>query len=117
MRIGSFFMSGECELCNEHCLDCKCLVVRKKRMTESNPIISESDLIDLIHWARRYCDYRMTYAPSSFNEIYKRIRSDNPDMIRCKDLPDSTLMNNGSYWPYAQDGNYNPDTGAFDARK
>lgn len=86
-------------------------------MTKSNPIISERDLIDLIHWARRYCDFRRTYAPSEFNRIYNRIRSDNPDMIRCKDVMDETLMNKGEFWPYAQDGQYNPDTCVFDARK
>lgn len=84
---------------------------------EKQPIISQCDLINLIHWARRYCDYRMTYAPSEFNKIYNRICSDNPYMIRCLDKFDSILMNNGEFWPYAQDGNYNPDTGAFDARR
>jgi len=79
--------------------------------------IESKDLLELIYWARRYCDGRSTYAPSSFNNIYVRIRSDYPDLLRYEDRLDETLMNNGSYWPYAQDGMYDEKTGSFDARK
>lgn len=79
--------------------------------------IDPIDLMDLIHWARRYCDRRSTYAPSSFNVVYQRIRSEYPDIVRCDDKFDKTLMDDGSYWPYAQDGMFNKETGAFDARK
>ncbi len=78
--------------------------------------ISERDLIDLIHYARRYCDGRSTYSPSEFNQIYSRIRADNPDFIKCYDIKDKTLMNNGEFWPYAQDGMYKKDNKSFDAR-
>lgn len=71
------------------------------------------DLLDLIHWARRYCDYRRTYVPSDFNRIYDRIKERYPDL---KDEMDETLMENGKFWPYAQDGQYNEKTGNFDAR-
>lgn len=100
--------------------------------------IEERDLLDLIHWARRYCDGRMTYAPSSFNKIYQRLIQRGADKAVNKtddecfgimqvqekssgtaklvgDQFDKTLMRDGDYFPYAQDGMYNPDTGAFDA--
>ena len=76
--------------------------------------ISERHLLDLIHYARRYCDGRSTYAPSEFNKIYIEIRSDYPDTMR-KDQFDATLKDKGTYWPYAQDGMHNPENGSFDA--
>ncbi len=79
--------------------------------------ISHQDLMDLIYWARRYCDRRSTYAPSSFNAVYQRVRSKYPDIVRCDDKFDPTLMDEGAYWPYAQDGMFNKETGGFDARK
>lgn len=78
--------------------------------------ISSEDLMELIHWARRYCDDRSTYAPSRFNNLYKRVRSAYPDLIRCHDQHDATLKQKGAYWPYAQDGMYDESTGRFDAR-
>ncbi len=60
-------------------------------------------ILDLIHWARRYCDRRMTYASTDFNRIYKYIISKYPEL---KDEFDHTLMNQGKYWPYAQHGQY-----------
>jgi len=79
--------------------------------------IEPQDLIDLIYYARRYCDSRATYAPSHFNNIYQRIRSENPDFIRKYDHFDFTLRDRGAYWPYSQDGMYNEETGVFDAKK
>lgn len=76
--------------------------------------IEERDLLDLIHWARRYCDGRATYAPSEFNKVYINIRSKFPDTMR-KDPFDNTLKDKGTYWPYAQDGMHNPSNGAYDA--
>lgn len=38
-----------------------------------NKIKIEQQLLDLIHWARRYCDERTTYAPTSFNQEYENI--------------------------------------------
>ncbi len=78
--------------------------------------IEERDLLDLIHWARRYCDYRSTYAPSSFNACYDRIKKLHPNLIEMKDNLDKTLMLDGKFWPYAQDGMYDASTGIFDAR-
>lgn len=78
--------------------------------------ISKQDLMDLIHWARRYCDGRMTWAPSQFNLLYQGLRSQYADLMRCHDEFDATLMHSGAYWPYAQDGMYNAQTGRFDAR-
>jgi len=78
--------------------------------------IEEFDLLELIHWARRYCDGRATFAPSSFNNVYARIRSSYPDLLRCKDDFDETLLEKGKYWPYAQDGMYKERNGSYDAR-
>jgi hypothetical protein len=65
--------------------------------------ISERHLLDLIFYARRYCDGRSTYATYEFNRLYIDIRSDHPDTMR-KDIFDSTLKDKGAYWPYAKDG-------------
>ena len=88
----------------------------KKNNVESR-YIRDKDLADLICWARRYCDFRTTFAPSSFNLFYKRFERDNPEFCKVYDKQDIVLMENGRYWPYAQDGNYNEKTGDFDARK
>ena len=80
--------------------------------------ISEEDLLELIYWARRYCDGRATYAPSRFNQLYNKIVQMNPTIfIKEKDQFDQTLMDKGKYWPYAQDGMFNENTGAYDARR
>ncbi len=84
---------------------------------EDKVLVNPHYLLDLIFWARRYCDGRSTYAPSSFNKIYKEIRSEYPDLLRCKDQFDDTLKDKGAFWPYAQDGMYNPENGSFDATK
>lgn len=86
-------------------------------MSENLIQVSRDDLMELIYWARRYCDRRSTYAPTRFNSIYSRIRIAYPDVMRCHDEFDETLMEKGAYWPYAQDGMYNKETGDFDARK
>lgn len=79
--------------------------------------IEKEDLIELIGWARRYCDGRSTYAPTRFNHVYQRIRSSHPDFLRCKDQFDSTLKDKGKYWPYSQDGMYQESNGHFNAIK
>lgn len=76
--------------------------------------IEEQHLLDLIHWARRYCDGRRTYAPSRFNQLYEYIVHLNPK-LKEKDYFDETLMEKGRYWPYAQDGQYDSNTGHYDA--
>lgn len=79
--------------------------------------IEEDHLLELIYWARRYCDRRSTYAPSRFNQLYENIVHLNPTIsIKEKDQFDQTLMDKGKYWPYAQDGMFNETTGAYDAR-
>ncbi len=79
--------------------------------------INREDLMELIHWSRRYCDGRSTYAPKRFNQLYRRLRSAYPDVMRCDDEVDTTLMDKGAFWPYAQDGMFNKETGTYDARK
>lgn len=76
--------------------------------------IQERDLLDLIHWSRRYCDSRSTYAPTVFNQVYERIIQNYPEIIQ-KDQFDHTLYNKGEFWPYCQDGMYNKETGSYDA--
>lgn len=95
-------MSGECD---------------KNYNDDSEIYVHKEILIELIYWERRYCDGRSTYAPTRFNRLYEHLRSKYPDLIRCKDQFDPTLMNKGSYWPYAQDGMFDEKTGAYDARK
>lgn len=76
--------------------------------------VEEKDLLDLIFWARRYCDSRSTYAPSDFNRIYMNLRSYCPETVR-KDQFDQTLKDKGTFWPFAQDSMYNPTTKAYNA--
>ena len=78
--------------------------------------IEMKHLIELIHWARRYCDGRMTFAPSEFNKIYDSIIKKYPE-IQDKEFKDKALMHDGIYFPYAQDGHYDAEKGIFDARK
>ncbi len=66
--------------------------------------ISIADLVTLIFYARRYCDGRSTYAPHEFNRLYDRINDANDNKIALHDIGDKSLMHDGSYWPYAQDG-------------
>ena len=78
--------------------------------------IDLEDVLELIHWARRYCDGRATYARSRFNQLYDKIVQLNPTIsIKEKDQFDQTLKDKGKYWPYAQDGQYNEKTGSYDA--
>jgi hypothetical protein len=113
-------MSNECERCSNQSLECKCeeknYSVKSIKWSKRMPKIEilEKDLLELIFWARRYCDRRSTYAPTEFNWLYERICGLYPD-ITVKDQFDDTLYNNGECWPYAQDGQYNPNTGAYDA--
>jgi hypothetical protein len=77
--------------------------------------IEESHLLELIHWSRRYCDSRSTYAPTRFNWMYEYIVQLNPGLKEV-DPFDPTLKDKGKYWPWAQDGMYDEKTGAYDAR-
>lgn len=69
-------------------------------------LIDEQVILDLVYLARRYCDKRSTYAPFRFNKIYITLQSEFPDVFSSKDVYDSSLMNDGEFWPYAQDGSY-----------
>lgn len=66
--------------------------------------IEEHQLIDLIHYSRRYVDRRMTYAVSDFNQLYDALRNKYPEVFEKHDKFDVTLMENGKYFPYATDG-------------
>lgn len=77
--------------------------------------IENSDLLELITYARRYCDGRNTYAPFSFNAIYQKLKFRYPNIFPDKDEFDLILTNKGQFWPYAQDGHYDASTGNFDA--
>lgn len=77
--------------------------------------ISKDHLLELIYFARRYCDNRSTYAPHRFNLMYESIMTSFPE-LREGDTFDKTLMHEGQYWPYAQDWMYDEETGDFDAR-
>src|SRR6266436_549572 len=66
--------------------------------------IEEHQLMDLIHYSRRYCDYRMSYAVSNFNQLYDALRDKYPDLFEKQDQFDQTLMDNGKYFSYATDG-------------
>ncbi len=76
--------------------------------------ISERDLAELVGWARRYVDKRSTYAANQFNQIYETIIERNPEFPMF-DQFDHTIYNKGEFFPFAQDGMYNSDTGSFDA--
>lgn len=112
-------MSGNCSRCAEHTLDCKCLgkTLNMKRKNPNQMVKVTMDLKDateLIFWARRYCDGRATYAALSFNQILKRIRSENESVIM-NDTFDQTLKDAGLHWPFAQDGMYDAQNGIYDA--
>lgn len=76
--------------------------------------IEQEDLLDLLHWARRYCDRRCTYVPHEFNEIYNKLLLSYP-FLKDKDRVDQTLMDEGKFFPYCQDGMYNSETNQFNA--
>lgn len=83
-------------------------------MQQNTYEIEEQDLLDLIHWSRRYCDKRSTFAPSEFNRVYKRILEKYPGLV---DVFDKTLKEGGRFFPYAQDGMHNEKTGEYDATR
>lgn len=91
----------------------------EKQMTKPKKLkkvsIKGEYLIELIHWARRYADRRCTFVPSEFNKIYAEIMNDYP-FLEDHEFKDVTLYENGKFFPYAQDGEYDENTGNFDAR-
>lgn len=76
--------------------------------------IRKDTLLDLIHWARRYCDGLVTYDPSLFNRCYRKIIKEYPE-ISSLDQFDRTLKDEGSYWPYCKDGWYEWEKSQYDA--
>lgn len=85
-------------------------------MKEKTTVVSQKVLMELLYWARRYCDGRSTYAPHTFNGIYDILVKNCPELVDFDHI-DITLKDEGQYWPYAQDGMYNEETKCFDARK
>lgn len=74
--------------------------------------ITVYQLLDLIHWARRYCDGRKTPAPHQFNLMYWEIINRYPDIATMdKEKIDITISN----FPFAQDGMYEEGDSNFDA--
>lgn len=67
-------------------------------MKYKKPIIDQVDLLELIHFARRYCDGRKTNVPLIFNDIYERLIKDNYWMG--KEPFDKTVKN----FPHAEKG-------------
>lgn len=62
---------------------------------------------DIIWMARRYADGRQTFAATNFNDSYDTLRDIFGEDIECdngRKYGDSTLLENGKYFPYAQDG-------------
>lgn len=90
------------------------IVKTKKKLRKVS--IKGSDLLELIHWARRYADRRSTFVPSDFNRIYDEIMTQYP-FLKEHEFIDETLSENGRYFPYAQDGDYNENIARFDARR
>jgi hypothetical protein len=65
---------------------------------QGSVVISEQDFLELLHFARRYCDGRMTSVPSVFNAIYDRVQRDNPALL-LKEREDVVTKR----FPYAHD--------------
>ena len=86
-------------------------------MTKEKIVVDKQIVLDLVFWARRYCDQRATFAPTDFNKIYKVLSNDYPQIFPSEDQEDKTLMNQGEFWPYAQDGMYGTSGESWDARK
>ena len=70
---------------------------------EGDISISKVDLLDLIHWARRYCDKEGGVSAKRFNGVYRRIRSDAQDLLRSFDCLDPILKDRGINWPLANE--------------
>lgn len=61
----------------------------------------------MIWMARRYADGRRTLTPSNFNYAYDTLREiygTDIEYIDSDKWVDTTLMEDGKYFPYAQDG-------------
>lgn len=65
--------------------------------------IEQEDLLQLIHWARRYCDGKCTFDPYEFNSMYRKLRQLNPNLMDA-DKIDNRLSDDGMQWPYAVEG-------------
>lgn len=87
----------------------------KKHKKLKKVTVKAEYILELIHWARRYADRRCTFVPSEFNKIYTEIMIDYP-FLKEHEFIDQTLYDNGKFFPLAQDGDYNENTGNFDAR-
>jgi len=84
------------------CQDCKKETEDYKNYKDYSAAIEVEPhiLADLIHWSRRYCAGRMTYAPSSFNSHLALLVRRNPELAKL-DKKDVVLKDG---WPWAIDG-------------
>ena len=67
--------------------------------------VNGKSLLDLIHWARRYADRRCTRIPNEFNRVYDEIMEKN-SFLKEHEFHDETLTDNGLYFPYAKEGDF-----------
>ena len=81
---------------------------RIKKIVKDNTFVTlhRQSLLDLIHWARRYCDMRSTFAPSTFNSLYNHIKDTQPEAL-IDEFDDSEVC---KFFPYAQNGMYDEKT-------
>lgn len=80
------------------------------RMNKNMQKVAEA-IKNIIWMARRYADGRRTFAAKDFNDAYDVLRDFFGDEIDNLDNIDSTLTENGKYFPYAQDGDFDCITG------
>ncbi len=64
--------------------------------------INQKDFLDLVHWARRYADGRLTGVPDSFNRIYSWLEKNYPELMS-SEQSDAHVVKN---WPYAEEGKH-----------
>lgn len=76
--------------------------------------ITVRQLLDLIHWARRYCNGRSTSSPHDFNLMYWELANRYPDIVTFdKEKPDNSI----EFFPFAQDGMFRKEDNRFNAIK
>ena len=69
---------------------------------------------EILWMARRYADGRRTFAATNFNDAYDTLRDIFDVDIEYNNIDewvDQTLTDNGAYFPYAQDGQFDCVTG------
>lgn len=61
--------------------------------------VRKRDLLDLVHWSRRYCSGRLTGAPSEFNQVYDTLKARYPQAME-SEHSDAHVI---STYPYAEE--------------